>query len=209
MAGIIPRWTRPRPLPRAGFASHRSISANVEDRSGHPVRRLYTWRADVLGSRQPLAAERDMRLTIDRLQQETGSFTRFGLLFPAWDAAPILRWGGRDLDWSAALPGHALIASTQWRNRTAGRRQPVAAVRCRSRSVADHMFSPSPRPGTSLLSSMPGKNSAPASRCQILNHCRELMQQHPEYHVIFDSPETLRRTLLLARVRRNQPLPSP
>jgi small ligand-binding sensory domain FIST len=61
--------------------------------------------------RQPLAAERDMRLTIERLQQELDAPPDFGLLFPCMGRGPYF-YGGvdRDLDLvKQHFPGMPLI----------------------------------------------------------------------------------------------------
>ena len=75
------------------------ISANAEDRSVTLSARLTPGEQMFWAVRQPLAAERDMRLTIDRLQQELDAPPDFGLLFPCMGRGPYF-YGGvdRDLD---------------------------------------------------------------------------------------------------------------
>lgn len=75
------------------------ISTNAVDRSVTLSARLTPGEQMFWAVRQPLAAERDMRLTIARLQQELDAPPDFGLLFPCMGRGPYF-YGGvdRDLD---------------------------------------------------------------------------------------------------------------
>lgn len=75
------------------------ISANDDDRSVTLSAQLNPGERMFWAVRQPLAAERDMRLTLDNLQQELGNSPDFGLLFPCMGRGPYF-YGGvdRDLD---------------------------------------------------------------------------------------------------------------
>lgn len=87
------------------------ISANTDDRSVTLSARLSPGDRLFWAVRQPLAAERDMRLTLDRLQQEFDSSPDFALLFPCMGRGPYF-YGGvdRDLDLvRKRFPGLPLI----------------------------------------------------------------------------------------------------
>lgn len=75
------------------------ISANAEDRSVTLSARLTPGERMFWAARQPLAAERDMRLTLDHLQRELDTAPDFALLFPCMGRGPYF-YGGvdRDLD---------------------------------------------------------------------------------------------------------------
>ena len=87
------------------------ISANTDDRSVTLSARLTPGERMFWAVRQPLSAERDMRLTVDRLQHELGDVPDFGLLFPCMGRGPYF-YGGvdRDLDLvRQRFPGMPLI----------------------------------------------------------------------------------------------------
>lgn len=75
------------------------ISTNADDRSVTLSARLSPGERLFWALRQPLAAERDMRLTLDRLENELTSRPDFGLFFPCMGRGPYF-YGGvdRDLD---------------------------------------------------------------------------------------------------------------
>ncbi|MDD5330946.1 MAG: FIST C-terminal domain-containing protein [Sulfuricella sp.] len=75
------------------------ISTNPNDRSVTLSAQLAAGERMFWAVRQPLAAERDMRLTLDRLEKDLGSEPDFGLLFPCMGRGPYF-YGGvdRDLD---------------------------------------------------------------------------------------------------------------
>lgn len=110
MAGII-HGDPEQAIEEGRFHLASIISANADDRSvtlstpADPGTHLF-WAV-----RQPLAAERDMRLTLDRLQKELGETPDFGLLFPCMGRGPYF-YGGvdRDLDLvRQRFPGMPLI----------------------------------------------------------------------------------------------------
>lgn len=87
------------------------ISANTDDRSVTLAAQLVPGEQLFWAVRQPLAAERDMRLTIDRLQQELDTPPDFGLLFPCMGRGPYF-YGGKDRDLDLVkqrFPGMPLI----------------------------------------------------------------------------------------------------
>ncbi len=87
------------------------ISTNAEDRSVTLSTRLTRGEKLFWALRQPLAAERDMRLTIDRLQDRLPAAPDFGLLFSCMGRGPYF-YGGvdRDLDLvKQRFPGLPLI----------------------------------------------------------------------------------------------------
>lgn len=73
------------------------ISANADDRSVTLSARLEPGEQLFWAMRQPLAAERDMRQTIDRLQSRMEAAPAFGLLFPCMGRGPYF-YGGIDRD---------------------------------------------------------------------------------------------------------------
>jgi small ligand-binding sensory domain FIST len=73
------------------------ISTNSDDRSVTLSARLSAGESMFWALRQPLAAERDMRLTIDRLQQQMAEQPDFGLMFPCMGRGPYF-YGGVDRD---------------------------------------------------------------------------------------------------------------
>jgi small ligand-binding sensory domain FIST len=87
------------------------ISANTDDRSVTISARLSPGEQMFWAVRQPLAAERDMRLTIDRMQQGMDTAPEFGLLFPCMGRGPYF-YGGIDRDLELVkqrFPGMPLI----------------------------------------------------------------------------------------------------
>lgn len=110
MAGII-HGDPATAIAEGRFRLAPIISANAEDRSVTLSARLTPGEQMFWAVRQPLAAERDMRLTIDRLQQELDAPPDFGLLFPCMGRGPYF-YGGvdRDLDLvKQRFPGMPLI----------------------------------------------------------------------------------------------------
>jgi small ligand-binding sensory domain FIST len=73
------------------------ISANADDRSVTLSARLEPGEQLFWAMRQPLAAERDMRQTIDRLHGRLHAAPAFGLLFPCMGRGPYF-YGGIDRD---------------------------------------------------------------------------------------------------------------
>jgi len=87
------------------------ISANADDRSVTLSARLEPGEQLFWAMRQPLAAERDMRQTIDRLQGRMPAAPAFGLLFPCMGRGPYF-YGGIDRDLELVkqrFPGMPLI----------------------------------------------------------------------------------------------------
>lgn len=87
------------------------VSTNPDDRSVTLSAKLSAGEQMFWAVRQPLAAERDMRLTIDRMQDGMRSPPDFGLLFPCIGRGPYF-YGGvdRDLDLvRRRFPGLPLI----------------------------------------------------------------------------------------------------
>lgn len=87
------------------------ISTNSDDGSVTLAKRLEPGEQLFWSMRQPLAAERDMRMTIDRLDAQLGKTPDFGLLFPCMGRGPYF-YGGEDRDWSLfrqRYPGIPLI----------------------------------------------------------------------------------------------------
>lgn len=87
------------------------ISTNSDDRSITLSRRIDTGENLFWAFRQPLSAERDMRMTIDRLQEQLTSPPDFGLLFPCMGRGPYF-YGGVDRDLELTkqrFPGMPLI----------------------------------------------------------------------------------------------------
>lgn len=99
MAGIIDGGDPATAIDEGRFRLTPIISANSDDRSVTLSARLTPGENMFWAVRQPLAAECDMRLTLDNLQQELGSTPDFGLLFPCMGRGPYF-YGGvdRDLD---------------------------------------------------------------------------------------------------------------
>ena len=73
------------------------ISANPEDNSVTLSARLSPGEQLFWAMRQPLAAERDMRLTVERLHRELGDTPDFALCFPCMGRGPYF-YGGVDRD---------------------------------------------------------------------------------------------------------------
>lgn len=87
------------------------ISANPEEKSLTLSARLSPGEQLFWALRQPLAAESDMRQTLERLLQELGEEPDFGLLFPCMGRGPYF-YGGVDRDLQLIqkqLPGMPLI----------------------------------------------------------------------------------------------------
>lgn len=87
------------------------ISTNSDDRSVTLSARLEPGEQLFWAVRQPLAAERDMRATIDRLDAQLGKTPDFALLFPCMGRGPYF-YGGEDRDWALLrqrYPGIPLI----------------------------------------------------------------------------------------------------
>ncbi len=87
------------------------ISTNADDRSVTLSTRLVPGERLFWALRQPLAAERDMRLTLDRMSHTLQETPDFGLFFPCMGRGPYF-YGGidRDLDLvKARYPGMPLI----------------------------------------------------------------------------------------------------
>ena len=87
------------------------ISTNADDRSVTLSARLTPGERLFWALRQPLAAERDMRLTLDRLDKRMDEAPDFGLFFPCMGRGPYF-YGGvdRDLDLvKSRYPGMPLI----------------------------------------------------------------------------------------------------
>lgn len=73
------------------------ISTNTDDRSITLSKRIDTGEKLFWAFRQPLAAERDMRMAIDRMQGQLTGTPDFGLLFPCTGRGPYF-YGGIDRD---------------------------------------------------------------------------------------------------------------
>lgn len=73
------------------------IATNSDDRSVTLAARLTPGERLFWALRQPLAAERDMRHTLERLDQRAGTKPDFGLLFPCMGRGPYF-YGGYDRD---------------------------------------------------------------------------------------------------------------
>ncbi|MBT9612437.1 MAG: FIST C-terminal domain-containing protein, partial [Burkholderiales bacterium] len=87
------------------------ISTNADDRSVTLSSRLAPGDRLFWALRQPLAAERDMRITLDRMDQRMAETPDFGLFFPCMGRGPYF-YGGvdRDLDLvKARYPGMPMI----------------------------------------------------------------------------------------------------
>lgn len=87
------------------------ISTNSDDRSVTLSMRLAPGERLFWALRQPLAAETDMRLTVNRVATALGSPPDFGLFFPCMGRGPYF-YGGRDRDLDlvkARFPGLPLI----------------------------------------------------------------------------------------------------
>ncbi len=87
------------------------ISTNADDRSVTLSSRLAPGDRLFWALRQPLAAERDMRITLDRMEQNMNETPDFGLFFPCMGRGPYF-YGGvdRDLDLvKARYPGMPMI----------------------------------------------------------------------------------------------------
>ena len=87
------------------------ISTNADDRSVTLSSRLAPGDRLFWALRQPLAAERDMRITLDRMDQTMQATPDFGLFFPCMGRGPYF-YGGidRDLDLvKARYPGMPMI----------------------------------------------------------------------------------------------------
>lgn len=99
LAGIIDGGDPATAIDEGRFRLAPIISANSDDRSVTLSAQLTPGESMFWAVRQPLAAERDMRLTLDNLQQELGRTPDFGLLFPCMGRGPYF-YGGvdRDLD---------------------------------------------------------------------------------------------------------------
>lgn len=84
-------------IPEGRFRSAPIISANPEDNSVTLSARPSPGEQLFWAIRQPLAAERDMRLTVDRLHQDLGGTPDFALCFPCMGRGPYF-YGGVDRD---------------------------------------------------------------------------------------------------------------
>ncbi|MDP1680765.1 MAG: FIST C-terminal domain-containing protein [Burkholderiales bacterium] len=87
------------------------ISTNADDRSVTLSSRLSPGDRLFWALRQPLAAERNMRITLDRMDQQMNETPDFGLFFPCMGRGPYF-YGGvdRDLDLvKARYPGMPMI----------------------------------------------------------------------------------------------------
>lgn len=87
------------------------ISTNADDRSVTLSARLSPGERMFWALRQPLAAERDMRLTIDRTEAQLEGKPEFGLFFPCMGRGPYF-YGGIDRDLEllkGRFPGMPLI----------------------------------------------------------------------------------------------------
>lgn len=73
------------------------ISTNADDRSVTLAARLAPGQQLFWALRQPLAAERDMRHTLERLEKRIAATPDFGLLFPCMGRGPYF-YGGVDRD---------------------------------------------------------------------------------------------------------------
>jgi len=87
------------------------IATNADDRSVTLSTRLMPGERLFWALRQPLAAERDMRKTLDRIDQKFAASPDFGLFFPCMGRGPYF-YGGKDRDLdlvTARYPGMPLI----------------------------------------------------------------------------------------------------
>ena len=84
-------------IPEGRFRLTPIISTNMDDRSVTLSSRLSLGERLFWAVRQPLAAERDMRHTLDRIQSTLSSTPTFGLLFPCMGRGPYF-YGGIDRD---------------------------------------------------------------------------------------------------------------
>jgi small ligand-binding sensory domain FIST len=87
------------------------ISTNADDRSVTLSARLSPGERMFWALRQPLAAERDMRLTIERVERQLAHAPDFGLFFPCMGRGPYF-YGGIDRDLEllkGRFPGMPLI----------------------------------------------------------------------------------------------------
>ena len=84
-------------IPEGRFRLTPIISTNMDDRSVTLSSRLSLGERLFWAVRQPLAAERDMRHTLDRIQSTLSSTPAFGLLFPCMGRGPYF-YGGIDRD---------------------------------------------------------------------------------------------------------------
>lgn len=87
------------------------ISTNADDRSVTLSTRLAAGERMFWALRQPLAAERDMRFTIDRVEKQLSGKPDFGLFFPCMGRGPYF-YGGIDRDLEllkGRFPGMPLI----------------------------------------------------------------------------------------------------
>ena len=110
MAGIT--YGNPATAIAAGrYRLAQIISVNPQDGSVTLSIRPASGEQLFWAMRQPLAAERDMRLTLERLQQELGATPDFGLCFPCMGRGPYF-YGGVDRDLQLVqqrFPGMPLI----------------------------------------------------------------------------------------------------
>lgn len=110
MAGIA--YGNPETAIRDGhFRLAPIISANPDDNSVTLSAQLAAGERLFWAIRQPLAAERDMRLTLERLRQELGRKPDFALCFPCMGRGPYF-YGGVDRDLQLLqreFPGMPLI----------------------------------------------------------------------------------------------------
>ena len=87
------------------------IATNADDRSVTLSTRLMPGERLFWALRQPLAAERDMRKTLERMDQTFAATPDFGLFFPCMGRGPYF-YGGKDRDWdmvTSRYPGMPLI----------------------------------------------------------------------------------------------------
>lgn len=111
LAGIIDGGDPAAAIGEGRFRLIPIISANSGDRSVTLSARLDPGESMFWAVREPLAAERDMRLTLDSLQRELGGAPDFGLLFPCLGRGPYF-YGGADRDLDLVrrrFPGLPLI----------------------------------------------------------------------------------------------------
>ncbi len=84
-------------IPQGRFRLAQIISANAEDRSVTLSARLTPGERIFWAIRQPLAAEHDMRLMVDKLQEGLPRTADFGICFPCMGRGPYF-YGGVDRD---------------------------------------------------------------------------------------------------------------
>jgi len=110
LAGVI--FGEPENAIREGrYRLSPVISTNADDRSVTLSTRLAPGERMFWALRQPLAAERDMRLTIDRVEKQLDAKPDFGLFFPCMGRGPYF-YGGIDRDLEllkGRFPGLPLI----------------------------------------------------------------------------------------------------